>query len=208
MVGHPNTDPGPHAAHKGPMFFPWHREYLRQFELDLQAVSGDSNLTLPYWNWTKDQGAADPGFPFIDAFLGPDGTEPTDKVMSSEFAQTNGWNLNVTDPGSSDVDGALRRDFGQGFPGFDPPLPSAANVQNCLAITTYDSSPWNMTATGSGSFRNTTEGWVGPGAIHNAVHVWIGCSMNPSTSPNDPIFFLHHNNIDRMWAVWMQKHRA
>src|SRR5918992_2789053 len=81
MVGHPNTDPGPHAAHKGPMFFPWHRQYLRQFELDLQTVSGDSNLTLPYWNWTKDQGAADSGFPFIDAFLGPDGTEPTDRVM-------------------------------------------------------------------------------------------------------------------------------
>src|SRR4029079_12901720 len=71
MAGHPTTDPGPHPAHKGPMFFPWHREFLRQFELDLQAVSVDPNLTLPYWNWTKDQSMGDPGFPFTDVFLSP-----------------------------------------------------------------------------------------------------------------------------------------
>ena len=23
-----------------------------------------------------------------------------------------------------------------------------------------------------------------------------------TTSPNDPIFFLHHANIDRIWAAW------
>jgi len=204
MAGHPNTDPGPHPAHKGPMFFPWHREFLRQFELDLQAVSGDSNLTLPYWNWTKDQSIADPGFPFIDAFLGPDGSDgDNDKVMSGEFAQINGWNLNIIVPGAADADGALRRQFGESF---GSSLPSALSVRDCLGITTYDSSPWNWSSSSSTSFRNTTEGWVGPGRIHNAVHVWIGGSMGPSTSPNDPVFFLHHNNIDRMWAIWMQKH--
>jgi len=26
--------------------------------------------------------------------------------------------------------------------------------------------------------------------------------MGPGTSPNDPIFFLHHCNIDRIWAGW------
>jgi hypothetical protein len=210
MAGHPSTDPGPHPGHKSPMFFPWHREFLRQFELDLQAVSGDSNLTLPYWNWTKDQSMADPGFPFIDAFLGPDGDDTnSDKVMSGEFAKINGWNLNVTVPGVPDADGALRRRFGEELSGTGwSGLPSATAVRNCLGITTYDSSPWNRLSSESTSFRNTTEGWVGPSGIHNVVHVWIGGSMGPSTSPNDPVFFLHHNNIDRMWAVWMQKHPA
>ena len=26
--------------------------------------------------------------------------------------------------------------------------------------------------------------------------------MGPGTSPNDPIFFLHHCNVDRLWAKW------
>jgi len=26
--------------------------------------------------------------------------------------------------------------------------------------------------------------------------------MQPGTSPNDPVFFLHHCNVDRLWALW------
>jgi tyrosinase len=26
--------------------------------------------------------------------------------------------------------------------------------------------------------------------------------MAPSTSPNDPVFFLNHCNVDRIWAAW------
>ena len=26
--------------------------------------------------------------------------------------------------------------------------------------------------------------------------------------PNDPIFFLHHANIDRLWAMWQDNNRA
>ena len=29
--------------------------------------------------------------------------------------------------------------------------------------------------------------------------------MLPSTSPNDPIFFMNHCNVDRIWEAWMQK---
>ena len=32
MAGHPSSDPGPHPGHRGPAFFPWHREFLRQFQ--------------------------------------------------------------------------------------------------------------------------------------------------------------------------------
>jgi tyrosinase len=28
--------------------------------------------------------------------------------------------------------------------------------------------------------------------------------MSPSTSPNDPVFFLNHCNVDRIWEAWMQ----
>ena len=26
--------------------------------------------------------------------------------------------------------------------------------------------------------------------------------MGDATSPNDPVFFLHHCNVDRLWAQW------
>ena len=30
--------------------------------------------------------------------------------------------------------------------------------------------------------------------------------MGPGTSPNDPVFFLHHCNVDRLWARWQYAH--
>src|SRR6516162_237842 len=37
--------------HNGPLFYPWHRVLLRQFELALQSAINDSALALPYWDW-------------------------------------------------------------------------------------------------------------------------------------------------------------
>ncbi len=41
--------------------------------------------------------------------------------------------------------------------------------------------------------------------IHGNVHVWVGDSMNMGAVPwaaRDPIFWMHHCNIDRLWASW------
>ena len=45
---------GRNDAHKGPAFFAWHRVFLLEFEKDLQRISGDPNLGLPYWDWRFD----------------------------------------------------------------------------------------------------------------------------------------------------------
>lgn len=42
---------------------------------------------------------------------------------------------------------------------------------------------------------------------HNDVHVAIGGLMgDPGTAAEDPIFWLHHANIDRIWWLWEQHH--
>jgi len=28
--------------------------------------------------------------------------------------------------------------------------------------------------------------------------------MSPSSSPNDPVFYLNHCNVDRIWETWMR----
>ncbi|MEV0289942.1 MULTISPECIES: tyrosinase family protein [unclassified Kribbella] len=39
--------------------------------------------------------------------------------------------------------------------------------------------------------------------LHNGMHGYIGGDMgNPMISPFDPIFYLHHCHIDRLWARW------
>ncbi|MFK0733759.1 MAG: tyrosinase family protein [Gloeotrichia echinulata GP01] len=37
------------------------------------------------------------------------------------------------------------------------------------------------------------------------VHVNVGGFMGNLLSPVDPIFFMHHSNIDRLWDVWTRK---
>jgi Common central domain of tyrosinase. len=43
--------------------------------------------------------------------------------------------------------------------------------------------------------------------MHNQVHLWVGGDMLVGTSPNDPVFFLHHCNVDRLWAEWQTTQR-
>jgi tyrosinase len=44
--------------------------------------------------------------------------------------------------------------------------------------------------------------------LHNSVHLAVGGDMRTSASPGDPIFWLHHANIDRLWAEWQKQHRG
>jgi tyrosinase len=40
------------------------------------------------------------------------------------------------------------------------------------------------------------------GHIHAGVHNAVGGDMASASSPSDPLFWLHHANIDRLWANW------
>ena len=41
---------------------------------------------------------------------------------------------------------------------------------------------------------------------HAAGHIAVGGTMGSSSSPADPIFWMHHANIDRLWSIWAQSH--
>ncbi len=47
------------------------------------------------------------------------------------------------------------------------------------------------------TFQATIEG-----AVHAGIHNAVGGHMASSSSPADPVFWLHHANIDRLWAEW------
>jgi tyrosinase len=115
----------------------------------------------------------------------------------------------------------------------DRVLPDRNTIEYLLNTIYYDrkcetpseSSPdknlYSPFASGA-SFRNRVEGFVGfrqdligefkdcgsgddHNNFHNAVHIYIHGHMRivPSAS-NDPIFYLHHANIDRFFEEWLQ----
>jgi len=43
-------------------------------------------------------------------------------------------------------------------------------------------------------------------SMHAGVHNAVGGDMAGAGSPTDPVFFLHHANIDRIWSKWQKKH--
>ena len=51
-------------------------------------------------------------------------------------------------------------------------------------------------------FRNILEFGTG---LHGAVHNIIGGTMNTGRASNDPIFFCHHGNIDKIWNDWQKQ---
>jgi hypothetical protein len=187
-------------AHMSPMFLPWHRQFLLLLEQDLQAVSRDPTLAIPYWYWSAaDAGANEPLW--ADDFLGGNGQSGDNKVMTGPFAFDRGdWTL-VIDEANRNY---LTRAFGSSAAA--PNLPPQSDVDALGSMNTYDVSPWDMDADIQVSFRNNLEGWgAGQPRLHNQVHVWVGgenATLALATSPNDPVFFLHHANIDRIWAAW------
>ena len=197
------------GAHRGPAFGPWHREFLLQVEADLKNI--DSGLSIPYWDWTEDAALDDPtGSPiWRDDFMGGNGIETDSwRVGTGPFAFKNGnWPIPVGHDGP-----ALRRQFG----GTLPTLPTKDDLALAMHEAYYDTPNYNSSPFTIG-FRNRLEGWITqrgdnrvklPGSqLHNRVHLWVGGSMEPMTSPNDPIFFLHHCFVDKIWSDWQAQQK-
>lgn len=74
---------------------------------------------------------------------------------------------------------------------------TGTNVFNALTLSPFDDSVWNFQRGTINSFEAQLE--AGP---HNPVHNLIGGEMANMTSPRDPIFYLHHANIDRLCHAW------
>ncbi len=177
------------VAHRGPSFLPWHRSITREFELALQ--SADPSVTLPYWPFEQETPGQLPRV-FSAAYFGGDGNPAFgNRVIDGPFAS---WQ--ITRMVGRDPEGQAT-------------APTQANVNALMQYTNYDSAPYNETSSG---FRNGIEGWIGPNgqwSMHNRIHAYVGGDMLPrddmSTNVvNDPIFWLVHANIDRIWWQWQQ----
>ena len=171
--------------HGKSIFLPVHRWFLGQLETAM-------GVAMPYWDWVNQP------FP---AGLGGDGNSAQGyRVTIGPFANWVSVLYNSTTGVFTTRNGIIRR-FGNAA----TTLPTAAQQANVLSQSVYDASPWDYHATPS--LRNWLEGNTGAPtpAMHNRVHEWVGGDMRAGTSPNDPVFWFHHANVDRIWAGWQTR---
>lgn len=176
------TDPNTYhfCPHGNWYFLPWHRAYTAMYERIVRKLTKNDDFAMPFWDWT-----ANPVMPevFTQAKT-PDGKPNPLFVSDSGWART--WPAKKPMPAENVGPAVLTKilapteyeDFGTSRP----------EGQNSLAPS------WITTGTGS---QDELEG-----NAHNNVHNNIGGWMPSASSPRDPIFFMHHCNIDRIWAVW------
>ena len=177
-------------------FLPWHRQFLLVFEQELSRVVPAT--TLPYWDWTEATTTRD--VLFQDDFLSLTTPANPGPIASGYFAFDAPGTPNNATPepawwpiglqGFRVVQG-LDGGFGTALRRTIDPFEELAWESEVNAIFNTDSYE---------VFRQRVE--AAP-RMHNFCHNWMGGHMSDVLiSPNDPIFFMHHANVDRLWSQW------
>ncbi|KAH7233146.1 hypothetical protein BKA59DRAFT_534979 [Fusarium tricinctum] len=193
-------------------FLPWHRWYVQLHE-DLLRDECNYKGVQPYWDWTIDADKKDmPNSPLFDAETGFGGdgkrtnsNEPGFErcVVEGPFANLNltlgmGWPDDNT-PGNRPH--CFSREFNGGM-GKDE---DGNQIIGDMQVTAYYTPVMN-TIYSFDTYSGMSE--MLEGLPHAQIHSVIFGDMGPSTSPNEPLFFLHHANVDRVWAKWQGRNNT
>ena len=205
----PPTQSSRNAAHRGPVFLPWHRFMLIALERQLQRVLNDSTFALPYWAWHKDGDL--PRAQQVQSALwksncmGGSGNPVTTGPFAFNAADPNSFRVRVEATSSTSMgltNRGLRRSLGRSS--LAPSLPTTAKARAAVALSRYDAQNWD--AESLGTFRNVCEGWK-PGQIGLHNRSTSGRRLHgPGPRPR-PVFYLNPA-LRRMWAACMQASNA
>ncbi|KAJ2708124.1 hypothetical protein FB645_000233 [Coemansia sp. IMI 203386] len=160
------------TIHGNSMFLVYHRALTRDYEKILRSY--DSSVAVPYWNAMVDYQHPDQSPVFSADNLGGNGG--SDGCVTGGLAKD--WKYVYPDAH------CLRRKYSSGstMPAWHSPEFLTHVMQSS---TTY------------AALRAGVEN-----SIHGAVHLALGGDMDTMYSPVDPIFWVHHANIDRLYAQW------
>jgi len=174
------------CQHGSWFFLPWHRMYLGYFEKIVRKIiiglGGPADWALPYWNYNEGKPSRKLPDAFTESHLPPpDGSANPLLELSRDSG-------NDSQPFLDERRISLKPAFQEhqfaggthvGSQGFGGP------------ITVFHH---------SGGSHGALEGQP-----HDQVHDMVGGVMgDPVTAGYDPIFWLHHANIDRLWEVWLK----
>ncbi|CAE6441997.1 unnamed protein product [Rhizoctonia solani] len=168
-------------VHHVAVFLPWHRWFLEMHVVELEKCGYTG--AMPYWDWTRDSGTA-------ANFLNSEMFHPTKGFGSLGITEAcvedgpyAGMQINIPEPH------CLKR-------GFDP-IFTEPKLWTKREISKIMENPDFL------NFWNQTER-----IPHDKVHDAVGGDLREHYSPNDPLFYLHHAQIDRMWAQWQGRNKT
>jgi tyrosinase len=174
-------------------FLPWHRMYLYRFEQIIRShLKPDvaEDWALPYWNYSDEDARRVLPPAFREEHL-PGGTDPNPLFTK------------------------LRQHAPINIAGGEPLPFEAVDLKAALKPDVYMRNATGTVAGFGGGrtsplFHHGPRGPFGPlegtphGAVHNQVGGAGGLMLQFFTAALDPVFWLHHANIDRLWEQWLR----
>nr|XP_036576373.1 tyrosinase [Colletotrichum truncatum]KAF6783111.1 tyrosinase [Colletotrichum truncatum] len=190
-------------------------------------VRAAKSFRMPYWDWARPDLGVFPPQAVSDAtnrVIRPrslPGSAEINPLASYTFRESRSMrDINIFPrvgstvryPNRRDGDGDMNAALLRFFTGNDR-RPKGKNLtervqfimQSYTEYATASSNRFDPQKPSNIDFR----GWGSIEDIHNAVHNYVGGSghmSNPEISSFDPIFWLHHTNIDRLFAIWQAVH--
>lgn len=166
-------------------FLPWHRMYLHFFEMILLShvvrLGGPTDWALPYWNYSN------PGESTLPAAFRTPATAANHLFITQRDTDANGGGTAFVAPSP---------------PGALPPF----DLTRAMGETVFENVPG---VSGFGGARITGAGGslegVPHGSMHNRIAGPTGFMRDFVRVGLDPIFWLHHCNIDRLWKAWLRQ---
>ncbi|KAL4555245.1 hypothetical protein LXL04_037857 [Taraxacum kok-saghyz] len=182
--------------HNAWLFFPFHRWYLYFYERILGKLINDPTFALPYWNWDNPAGMTLPEFFEEDGKANPAFDAYRD--------------CNHRPPATVDLN----------YAGNDISVHSCGQQISTNMIAMYRQMVTNagdpLSFFGGKYSAGDDAGDPSVGSIeagcHAAVHRWVSNPRMPNnedmgnfySAGYDPVFYVHHANVDRMWKLWKE----
>jgi len=189
------------CQHQSWYFLPWHRGYVAAFETIVHdavvAGGGPSDWALPYWNYSDAKPNARTLPDAFSAATLPDGTNNPLHVQQRFGSGTTPIQLLTHSVSLA----ALQDDA---FTGGDSDIPPGSGGPQAVFHHGPESQHTNggLESLPHNDVHSDIGGAI-PGKDPNDWHN-LGLMSMPITAALDPIFWLHHANIDRLWGMWLR----
>lgn len=167
-------------------FLPWHRAYLLYFEKIVRktivGLGGPATWALPYWDYSANNNARRLPLAFQSPTLPGGGVN---HLFVAQRAPGANSNTPVGSAASSSTASAMGK-------------PQFINTPPPVAQFGGGSTGFSHNGAFVGQLESTPHG-----SMHVAVGGPTGWMSAFDTAALDPIFWLHHANIDRLWTLWL-----
>jgi hypothetical protein len=157
-------------------FLVWHRLYIYHFEKIVRKLSGYKQFALPYWGYTNSNKQ--------DKYLHPSFRNPASSLWESARFDS----INNGQAISGEIERALDLTKLNSYTSYQM---YCKNINNAPHGAIHDYIGHGNDPEGK-KFQNVITGTI----TEDGLMGWV------PTAGFDPIFWMHHSNIDRIWQQW------